>query len=531
MRLVFGPMQKLTKILLCMLLTTFVSSLSAAPIGYSINSDSGSDNSDSLYQIDFLQGTETRIGTVQSQGSPKFDVEGMAFAPDGTLYAVDDESLTLFPINPDNALVQTSEEVTIQGLEPKLNDFGMTFACDGTLYITSINKDMLYSLNPANGETTPIGSLGGVRIVALAAYGDPVQLYGLGMGSTHPYLYEIDAEAGGASPIGGGLAGIDPYTEGGLAFDDTGLLWAITDYQLSLTSPSQILQIDEGTGEATPVDNTLERGFESLAITVPRGCQVEPTGEFAQFTVQKRFVDLNDETPVTLNIQCTNGQPNQSSVTVLPNDDGIFGQYEVNFVIDNIANGEVSCEIWESEIAGYTASYSCFSEGECAAQENRCTFTDSKVDQGNLCVIRNYPDPVTVTVDTEWFFGSQTEEVDASVSISLMCMNVLDGDGDWINNMMVWSWDFDSNSEPESVSVLPEFDGSTQCMTQRTDGNSAIESFSSCEDWTEVLPGQDLSCTVTNTVFFEGIPTLSRAGLLLFSALMLLTGAVAYRRI
>jgi hypothetical protein len=68
-------------------------------------------------------------------------------------------------------------------------------------------------------------------------------------------------------------------------------------------------------------------------------------------------------------------------------------------------------------------------------------------------------------------------------------------------------------------------------MTQRTDGNSAIESFSSCEDWTEVLPGQDLSCTVTNTVFFEGIPTLSRAGLLLFSALMLLTGAVAYRRI
>ena len=524
-------MQKLTKTLLCMLLTTVTSSLSAAPVAYSINSDSGSDNSDSLYRIDLGLGTETRVGTVQSQGSPKLDVEGMAFAPDGTLYAVDDESLTLFPINPDNGFVETSEEVLIQGLEPRTNDFGMTFSCDGTLYITSIDKDMLYSLDPATGETTPIGSLGGVKIVALAAYGDPVRLYGLGMGSSHPFLYEIDPDVGGAVAIGGGLGAIDPYTEGGLAFDDTGLLWAITDYQLSLTSPSQILQIDESTGVATPVDNTLERGFESMAITVPRGCQVEPTGEFAQFTVQKRFVDLNDETPVTLNIQCTNGQPNQSSVTVLPNNDGFFGQYEVNFVIDNIANGEVSCEIWESPVLGYSATYSCFSEGECAAEENRCTFTDAKIDQGNLCVIRNYPDPVSVTVATEWFFGAQTEEVDASVSIRLICMNVLDGDGDWVNNMMTWSWDFYPDSEPETVSIVPEFDGSTQCMTERTDGVSAIESFSTCEDWQDVLPGQDLNCTVTNTVFFEGIPTLSRSGLLLFSVLMLLTGAIAFRRI
>jgi hypothetical protein len=38
------------------------------------------------------------------------------------------------------------------------------------------------------------------------------------------------------------------------------------------------------------------------------------------------------------------------------------------------------------------------------------------------------------------------------------------------------------------------------------------------------------SCTVTNTVFFEGIPTLSQYGLLLFSALMLLTGLAATRR-
>ena len=31
--------------------------------------------------------------------------EGLAFAADGTLYAADDDTLTFFPLNPDNALV------------------------------------------------------------------------------------------------------------------------------------------------------------------------------------------------------------------------------------------------------------------------------------------------------------------------------------------------------------------------------------------------------------------------------------------
>ena len=37
-----------------MLLTTLSASLAAEPFGYSINSDSGSDDADSLYLIDLL---------------------------------------------------------------------------------------------------------------------------------------------------------------------------------------------------------------------------------------------------------------------------------------------------------------------------------------------------------------------------------------------------------------------------------------------------------------------------------------------
>ena len=63
-------MQKLLKILVVMLLTALSASLAAAPIGYSINSDSGTSNAEGLYQIDLATGAETRIGTVKPPSGP-----------------------------------------------------------------------------------------------------------------------------------------------------------------------------------------------------------------------------------------------------------------------------------------------------------------------------------------------------------------------------------------------------------------------------------------------------------------------------
>ena len=69
------------------------------------------------------------------------DVEGLAFAPDGTLYGVDDDSMMLFPINTDNGFIDASKEVLISDLPfGGNNDFGMTFTCDGSLYITSVTR-------------------------------------------------------------------------------------------------------------------------------------------------------------------------------------------------------------------------------------------------------------------------------------------------------------------------------------------------------------------------------------------------------
>ena len=129
------------------------------------------------------------------------------------------------------------------------------------------------------GNTTLIGLEGSlvIKISALAAYGNPVKLYGLGNGIDGkgnvdtPNLYAINTANGVATEIGplGPLVG--DYSEAGLAFDGTGQLWAIVDRR-QLQFPSQVMRINTSTGAATDVHNTIEAGFESLAITVPQGC-------------------------------------------------------------------------------------------------------------------------------------------------------------------------------------------------------------------------------------------------------------------
>ena len=71
-------------------------------------------------------------------------------------------------------------------------------------------------------------------------------------------------------------------------------------------------------------------------------------------------------------------------------------------------------------------------------------------------------------------------------------------------------------------------DGET-CTVTETPEPGVLQDLDDC-DGLEIAPGQDASCTITNTRFYEGIPTLSQYGLLLLSLLMLMMGAIAVRR-
>ena len=533
-------MKQLITTIAIMLLSALSASLAAAPVGYSINSDSGTDNADSLYRIDLATGAETRIGTVKSLGQTRIDVEGLAFAPDGTLYGVDDSSMTLFQLNTGNAQVQTDDEVFISGLPSGGgNDFGLTFACDGNLYLTSIVKGSLYRMD-LDGTANLIGSENslGVKISALAAYGDPVRLYGLGNGIdadgnvSTPNLYRINLTNGKASKIGPLGPAVGDYTEAGLAFDDAVQLWAINDRR-QLQLPSQIMRINTSTGAASDVQLTAEAGFESLAITAPSGCAPVGSGEHAEFTVQKRFADGNDITAVNLNISCNTGLPLEQSLTVLPNE-GDFGDFEVKFIVEAFADGNLDCEIWEDTPDGYTATYDCQADASCSTSEGSgpCSFQGVGVDDANLCLIQNYVEPVDIRVSRQLLLDSEGNGIEDSARISLFCDNVVDGDGEGNNGSMNWSWIFEGEKDSHTAMVYPRFDGTTICRTEEESISSAIESENSCADPFTVLVGDEIKpCKVISTVFFEGIPTLNQYGLILFSALMLMTGLLASRRL
>lgn len=525
-------MPKLVNILLTTALVSTASLAAAAPFGYSINSD-GPDNlsRDSLYRIDLETGQETRIGRILSQGVIREDVEGLAFAPDGTLYGVDDEAMKLFPINPDNGTVQVADEVTISKLPlGGKNDFGMTFTCDGSLFVTSVTRGALFRL-ALDGEATEVGPLG-ANISAIAAFGD--QLYGLGNGldqdlkEDNPSLFRIDTATGAATEIGPLGAAAGAYAEGGLAFDDAGNLWAITDRRDALGFPlnSQVMQLSLTQGTASAVQETGEAGFESLAITVPRGCPASG-GDTAQFKVQKQFVDGIESVPTTLNIRCTSGSPLENTFTTEPG-----AGVEVTFTVSDFTDGQLDCDVWEATSDDYTATYECFTTGSCDTSGAQCAFTAVSAGQENLCVIRNYPKTVDVTIAPDWVDSTGYLRDDETVAVELQCRDIAGGDGTWRDeDTMVWNWTFQPGDPDEVAVVQPESDGNSECRVQGTSYSSAIESTSDCANWTSVYrDGQGLTCTVTTTLFFEGIPTLSRGGMILAALLLLFTGLVFVRR-
>ncbi len=286
-------MYKYFRFALFIVASLFAVSANGEPMAYSVNSDSGNlDTEDSLYLIDLFTGIDQRRGQLATGivDEIRRDTEGLAFAPDGTLWGIDDSSQTLFPISVTSGAVKLQDEIPLPTFKSGGgHDFGMTFSCDGSLFVTSVSTRTLYRLD-LTGKTEIIGSEGalGENISAIAAYGNPTKLYGLGNGqfqdgqTDSPNLYSIDETTGVATLIGALGKEAGEYNQGGMAFDSEGGLWAITDRRIINNSiedlPSQILNIDVSTGSASLVSSTSEIGFESLAISPPSACSGDVDG-------------------------------------------------------------------------------------------------------------------------------------------------------------------------------------------------------------------------------------------------------------
>jgi hypothetical protein len=239
-----------------------------------------------LYRINLATGQATLVGSTGF-----VDVEGLAFAPDGTLYGAVDFGVPstaptdfLVRINTSTGAATAVGQLSgLQGLGPTGNlDYGLAFTCDGRLWLSSDTTRQLWEVNPATAQTRLVGALP-AAISGLAARGNI--LFGLSVEAT-PRLFRIDQETAAATVVGV-LALADVMYDAGLDFDADGRLWATIDY---FTPPSgvpplrnDIAEIDPATGQILALRAISGAGsgigtvqMEGLAIAPTGGCRTGP---------------------------------------------------------------------------------------------------------------------------------------------------------------------------------------------------------------------------------------------------------------
>lgn len=242
----------------------------------------------------------------------------------------------------------------------------------------------------------------------------------------------------------------------------------------------------------------------------------------ATFVVNKVFTDGNPgEVDVTLN--CFTGLPITQTQTISENQN-------VAFIVTDYDDGELDCEVTEEEATGYSAEYD---NGPETSSES-CEYDDVAWSATNVCTITNSPDPVLVEVFKDWIIeGSGGDLIDSGYKLVLYCDNeIVDGYEQDYPNWKKTLYQGDSNGtsdERYTAEVIPDWDGGTQCWVDEDVYDSAVEVNNDCGNLLVEL-GEGDSCTITNTVFYEGIPTLSNYGLALLTLMMLGVGFVGFRR-
>ena len=231
----------------------------------------------------------------------------------------------------------------------------------------------------------------------------------------------------------------------------------------------------------------------------------------ARILVQKDFVDDNTQ-PVDVHISCNSGLPLEQDFTISEGEIVIF-------VLDSFEDGVPDCVVTESVPNGYTVEYY---DHEANFSLDNCSFEDVPHGADYACYIRNTPAAVDVTVNAVWVFEGDQHDIPELADATLYCDPVAFGESEW-------GWGIDGDTT-FTASIYPAWDGGTECTVSYEAYSSAVEA-SGCETPLEVtVGGEGASCTITFTVFFEGIPAVNRYGLAMLALLMLGVAYVGFRR-
>jgi len=277
-----------------------------------------------------------------------------------------------------------------------------------------------------------------------------------------------------------------------------------------------------------------------IAVTVA----LAPAISRATFIISKDWDQAGDQDglnaiEVTGHLSCTGGTPTQQDVVFTATTDAILFVYNIA-----LAEGAVNCKVTETVPDNYTAEYVCDSDNCADTADNgldHCFFydIDDHPNDTYSCIIINTPDPATVTVTKTWVIEGADQGFDGSHEIWGTCDSndktevliyggshgCVDGHCNaWVevDNATTGSIDY------EFTIVNPAYP-SSDCNFYEETFDNVIESDNGCGEM-KLSAGDDVDCEIVNTVFFEGIPTLSHYGMAILAVLMLGVGLVGFRR-
>ncbi|MGD2130356.1 MAG: proprotein convertase P-domain-containing protein [Lysobacterales bacterium] len=344
----------------------------------------------------------------------------------------------------------------------------------------------------------------------------------VGLDVTHSWVGDLAFTL--TSPEGTSVTILDrpgvPATTFGCSGDD---IAAVFDDDASVTAEDMCNNLPAISGDVIPnnplsafdsqiADGEWTLGFEDLAggdsgtlndWSLDIGCV--PTDR-AAFKVSKEFTDGNPaEVEVTL--ICNSGSPLEQHFTIAGGGPG------VTFVVTDIPESGAVCEVTESGgPAGYTAELS-------GTGGDGCSWGD--VTTGlYTCDITNTPAPVDVEITKEWVFENGSGgDIDTRFSLSLECDAPILGDSEF----------YGDGDEVFTTQVVPSYLGNTCSVEETLFDESIVVTDNGCSEF-QISPDSGNSCTITNTVFYEGIPTLSDYGIAILALSMLGLGIIGYRR-
>ena len=258
----------------------------------------------------------------------------------------------------------------------------------------------------------------------------------------------------------------------------------------------------------------------------------------ARIIVTKNFTDGNPAS-VMVNLECNDGFVSQDGMADIT-DDGIGH----TFIISGLTDLEtVVCVVTEGMESGYTASYVAVGAQGQIETDTSCSFVrpfgEDSVPRGsvlmgliNTCAITNRPDNAEITVSKDWDItnsgGNKVNfyaEIDVTSPRKIIGGNKC-GDGDWCKTLTFEG----ENPADQTVEVRTTYRGVTVEL-EEDNVDSYVEVENDCGGSVTVMPGETSeSCAFTNSIFFEGIPTLSQYGMAIMALLMLGVGFVGFRR-